>query len=47
MAEKLIPLLFFEGFALTFEFGEEGLTPEVNVGRVFEEAVHMVGIIEA
>ena len=46
MAEKLIPLLFPEGFAVVFELGEEGLTPEVDVGRVFEEAVHMVGITE-
>lgn len=46
VAEKLIPLLFFEGFALAFEFGEEGLTPEVHVRRVSEEAVHVVRIFE-
>ena len=46
VAEKLVPLLFAEGCALVFEFGEEGLTPEVDVRRVFEEAVHMVCVIE-
>lgn len=47
VAEKLIPLLFPEGFTLTLEFGKKGLAPEVDVGRVFEEAVHMVCIVEA
>lgn len=46
VAEKLISLLFPERFALAFELGEEGLTPEVDVWRIFEEAVHMVCIIE-
>ena len=46
VAEESIPLLFFEGFALAFEFGEEGLTPEVHVRRVFEEAVHVICIFE-
>ena len=46
MAEELIPLLFAERFTLVFEFGEKGLTPEVDVWGVLEEAIHMVGIIE-
>ena len=46
VAEKLIPLLSFEGLALAFVFGEEGLTPEVHVRRVFEEAVPVICIFE-
>lgn len=46
VTQKLIPLLFSESFTLTFELGEEGLTPEVDVWRVLEKAVHMVCIVE-
>lgn len=34
VAEKLIPFLFPEGVALALEFGEECLTPEVDVRGV-------------
>lgn len=46
MAKKLIPLLLFKGFALALEFGENGLTPESDVWRVFVDALHMVCIAE-
>lgn len=47
MSKKLIPISLFEGTAVTVIFGQERFTPQIDIRRIFKEAVHVIRVVKA